>query len=414
MEISPFVVVSDAPGAVFPKGFLASGVSCDVRGQGHTNRLDMAVIYSQKPCVSASVYTRNAIVAAPVKWCREVRASGKPVHAIVANSGNANACTGPQGIEDNRAMARQIGEALQIDEGAVFVASTGRIGRVLPMNRIRGGIEVAVSQLGTEPAHGLAAADAILTSDTRRKVVGVEVRTNEGIIRIGGMAKGAGMIEPGMATMLAFITTDAKIAPERLQRLLQSSVDASFNAITVDGDMSTNDTVIVLANGASGVVVEDALETEFVAALNYVCERLARKIVGDGEKITKVVELRIAGAKSDAEAEKVARAVGNSLLVKSSWFGGDPNWGRILDAAGYSGAEIVEEQLTMAYRADDNAPPVLAFADSTGCDENLAQWKEIVARKEFIIELDLGLGEGAARLWASDLTEGYVNFNKAE
>lgn len=409
-----FDVVPDAPGVVFAQGFLAAGVACDVRQQGHTNRLDLALVHSATPCASASVYTRNAIVAAPVKLCREIRAKGAAVHAIVANSGNANACTGPQGMRDAEEMARQVEEALGLAAGTTFVASTGRIGRVLPMSRVQSGIAAAVTKLGSTPEYGFAASDAILTSDTRRKVVTVSIETPQGTIRLGGMAKGAGMIEPGMATMLAFITTDAVIEQETLQTMLQSATDQSFNAITVDGDMSTNDSVIVLANGASGVKVDDSVAPRFAAALAYVCERLARKIVGDGEKITKVVELRVSGAKSESDAHRIARAIGNSLLVKSSWFGSDPNWGRVLDAAGYSGAEIVEEALALSYRADDASDAVPAFANAVGCDANLPKWKEIVARKEFIIELDLGLGDGAARLWASDLTEGYVNFNKAE
>lgn len=414
METSLFEIVPDAPGVTLPQGFRAAGAGCDVRGKGTTERLDLALIHSPTSCTVAGVYTQNRIVAAPVKLCQAVQAAGGPIHAIVANSGNANACTGPQGKIDAEAMAAQVETTLGLPPGSTFVASTGRIGRVLPMDRITSGIAAAAAALGEAAKKGEDAADAILTSDTRRKTVGVRVPTPQGVITLGGIAKGAGMIEPHMATMLAFLTTDAAIPTEILQPLLKRAVDRSFNAITVDGDMSTNDTVLLLANGASGITLDTATLPAFEAALHYACERLARMIVGDGEKITKVVELRVTGATTDAEADRVARTIGNSLLVKSSWFGGDPNWGRILDAAGYSGAPLVEETLSLAYRASDADAPVPAFVGGLGVDQNLAAWREIVARKHFIIELDLALGGGSARLWASDLTEGYVNFNKSE
>ncbi len=406
--------IDDAPGVVFPKGFEAAGVACDIRQNGNAERLDLAIIYSRTPCQSAGVFTRNAIFAAPVKACRELLHAGTPVHGIVANSGNANACTGVQGWKDAKQMIAETTSALGLREEAVYIASTGRIGRALPISTISKGISRAAQCLGREPVHGLAAADAILTSDTRRKVVALEIETPAGTIRIGGIAKGAGMIEPNMATMLAFITTDAKIPTTLLQKALHKAVHPTFNAITVDGDMSTNDTVLVLANGESGVQVDNGLLPVFEEALHAVCEKLARKIVGDGEKITKVVELWISGARSDEDADKIGRAIGNSLLVKSSWYGNDPNWGRLLDAAGYSGASIVEEQLELFYRASPSDDPVPAFLRGNAVDANLSQWKEIVARKEFIVELNLHLGEGKARLFAADLTEAYVNFNKSE
>lgn len=409
-----FQVIEDAPGVVFPEGFEAAGVACDIRQTGDRSRLDLAVIYSKTPCQSAGVFTRNAIFAAPVKACREILATGHPVHGIIANSGNANACTGAQGMMDARRMMDEVAAGVGAANGSFYVASTGRIGRNLPMDAVSAGITTATADLGRTPEHGWNAADALLTSDTRRKVVGVRIETADGPVRIGGIAKGAGMIEPNMATMLAFLTTDARVPTAVLQEALHEAVNPTFNAITVDGDMSTNDTVLVLANGASGVSIDEASLTAFKAALRFVCERLARLIVGDGEKISKVVELRVSGAKTDEDAERVARSIGNSLLVKSSWYGGDPNWGRLLDAAGYSGAAIGEEQLELFYRATAGSGPVPVFLRGNVVGENLSEWKAIVAQKEFIIELNLHLGEGSARLLATDLTEAYVDFNKSE
>lgn len=409
-----FIVAEDAPGVVFPEGFQAAGVACDIRGTGDDARLDLAMIYSEAPCQSAGVFTRNAIFAAPVRACREVLAAGNPVHGIVANSGNANACTGPQGWTDACRMMAEAESALGLTEGAFYVASTGRIGRALPMESVKKGIASASGGLGRTVKHGCAAADALLTSDTRRKMAGVTVDTANGPVKIGGIAKGAGMIEPNMATMLAFLTTDARIPTAVLQAALHEAVNPTFNAITVDGDMSTNDTVLVLANGASGVSIDEDSLPAFKAGLGYVCEQLARKIVGDGEKISKVVELRVSGAKTDEDADRMARAIGNSLLVKSSWYGCDPNWGRLLDAAGYSGAAIREEQLELFYRTLADVESVPVFLRGIAVDENLSQWRKIVGNKEFIIELNLHLGDGAARLFATDLTEAYVHFNKSE
>lgn len=414
LEDTPFTVVETSAGVTFPEGFEASGVACDIRCTGK-ERLDLAVIHSKTPCSHAAVFTRNRIFAAPVKYSRGVLGGGLRVHAIVANSGNANACTGPQGWDDAREMAALTGSSLGCDPHAVYVCSTGRIGRALPMERIRTGIGKAAGTLSDSVQAGQDAANAILTSDTREKVVAVEIRTPEGVIRVGGIAKGAGMIQPDMATMLAFITTDARIDSAKLQSLLHPAVKRSFNSITVDGDMSTNDTVIVLANGASNVVVSSEIEDAFVAALNHVCEALARKIVGDGEKITKVVELKVSGAASDQDAELIARAIGNSLLVKSSWYGNDPNWGRLLDAAGYSGAEIIEDRLELFYQSlEEGSEPIPVFLRGLAVDENLSRWKSIVLAKNFVIDLRLHLGKGVSRIFASDLTEGYVNFNKSE
>lgn len=408
--------LDNASGWVDANGFEAAGMACDIRNK-QTDRLDLAVFASRIPCTAAGVFTQNAVKAAPVRQCQKVLASGRQLHAIVANSGNANACTGSQGELDAQRMQKLTEAAMGLGLDTVLVCSTGRIGEFLPMAKIERGIPQVVDQLQRSASAGFAAADAILTSDTRRKVAAVEVATEKGSYRISAVAKGAGMIQPNMATMLAFVATDLGIGTDLLRNCLRSAVAQSFNAITVDGDMSTNDTVIVLANGASGVALDEAESAElelFQEALNAVCYSLAEKIVGDGEKITKVVELRIRGAATDLDAEKVARAIGNSLLVKSSWYGEDPNWGRLLDAAGYAGARLEENRIKLAYRSTESSAAVPVFVDGLGLPERKAEWKAIVSQKRFVIEMDLGIGTGGFRLLATDLTEGYVNFNKSE
>ncbi len=394
-------------------GFRLNGAACDVRGKGY-DRLDVALIVSDSPAAAAGVFTRNAFAAPPVALCREVLAGRARVRAVVANSGNANACTGARGYEDACRMQALAAETAGCEPDEVFVCSTGRIGEPLPMDRLARGIALAGAELGSTAAHGERAADAILTSDTRRKVATVRVKTTAGTITVAGIAKGAGMIEPGMATMLAFLATDAVVAPGVLRKAMGDAVDTTFNAITVDGDMSTNDTVLLLANGASGVRPSGGDLARFREAVRLVCDALAEKIVGDGEKITKVVELLVSGAASRADAEAVARAVGNSLLVKSSWYGNDPNWGRVLDAAGYARATFDPARVTLAYADSAEHKPVPVFADGVAEPRNKPRWKKIVARPRFTIRLGLGAGRQTYRLLASDLTEGYVNFNKSE
>jgi glutamate N-acetyltransferase/amino-acid N-acetyltransferase len=279
------------------------------------------------------------------------------------------------------------------------------------MPRILAGLDRAAKALAATSAEGLRAAEAILTSDTRPKTCTARFTAHGRTVTVAAMAKGAGMIQPGMATMLAFLCSDAAAPAALLRETLQAANRRTFNAITVDGDMSTNDTVLLLANGASGLdlaIAPDETRALFAEAVFQVCDCLAQKIVGDGEKITKVVEVLVRGAATDADAEKVARAIGNSLLVKSSWFGEDPNWGRLLDAAGYARIGLIEEKVDLAY---DNTPVLVAGAAR---DENIPQWKSIVRQPRFRVTLDLHLGPGNFRLLASDLTEGYVNYNKSE
>lgn len=402
------VTVAEVP------GYRTAGVSCDIRGRGD-GRLDLAVVEAEAGSAWAGVFTRNRLAAAPVERGRRQLAAGGKIRAVVINSGNANACTGEAGERDAEAMATMTAEAMGCAAEEVVVCSTGRIGEPLPMGRIGEGIVAAVRALGKGREPGWRAAQAILTSDTREKLAAERVTVGGREIRIAGMAKGAGMIEPNMATMLAYVVTDAAIGGEDLQMLLQESVRGSFNAITVDGDESTNDTVLLLANGASGVKLAPGGEgwAEFAAAVGRVCGRLARQIVGDGEKISKVVEVQIGGAATEAEAEQAARAIGNSLLVKASWYGNDPNWGRVLDALGYSGAAVEQGSVRMRY-AEAGGEAVEVFSRGRVATENRERWREVVAQPEFRIELDLGQGAAEYRLWSTDLTEGYVDFNKSE
>lgn len=405
-------VTPDSAGLTDVPGFEAAGVACDIRQKNDAKRLDLALVHSLRPCTAAGTFTRNAVKAAPVLLCQEHLAAGGPFHGFVANSGNANACTGAEGLRDARAMAQRAAAALNQKPGAFFVSSTGRIGQPLPMDRVLKGIERAVTEKGRTPAHGRKAADAILTSDTRAKAVTVSFTYDGKKHVVAGCAKGAGMIQPNMATMLAFLATDFSVPRSFLQKTLTEAVAGTFNCITVDGDMSTNDTVLMLANGHSGVSVGDKSPRElrvlFAEAVWKACEVLADKIVSDGEKITKVVEVRVQGAASAEDAEKVARAIGNSLLVKSSWCGEDPNWGRLADAAGYSGAKLVEAKLDIRYG------DVPALTAGRPHPELKPKWKDVVRQRRFTVTLDLHLGKGAFRLLATDLTEAYVTYNKSE
>src|SRR5579871_423605 len=361
-------------GVVAAKGFKAAGVFCDIKrlgtgkGSNKGNKSDLALIVSETPATVAGMFTTNQVCAAPVKICAQRVKRGK-AQAIAVNSGNANACTGKQGLADALEMAGFTERSLLLPKNSVFVGSTSRIGVTMPMDNVRAGIIEAAVQLGSGVEHAAQATEAIMTSDTRPKQIAVEFKLDGKTVRIGGMCKGAGMIQPGMsatgrrpaalpqglhATMLCFVTTDAAIEAKRLQACLQEAVAQSFNRITVDGDMSTNDTVLVLANGLAGnekVKNQNSKFKIFQNALNHVCLELAKMIVRDGEGVHRVVTVRVNGAKSVADADAAARAVANSSLVKTSWHGGDPNWGRIIDAIGYSPATVVEEKIDIGYSA---------------------------------------------------------------
>lgn len=395
-------------GVVEPAGFRAGWAAAGIRGDG-SDRPDVGVLLSDRPAALAAVFTSNDIVAAPVEQGREVLRLGRRVRGIVANSGNANACTGEEGRGDCTAMAREIAGAVDGEPGEFLVASTGRIGRPLPMAVVREGIRAAAADPEASREAGEGFARAILTSDTRTKTVTATVReAGEVLFRVGGAAKGAGMIEPGMATMLAFLTTDLGLPARALQEHLRAAVDASFNRITVDGDMSTNDSVFLLANGVAGPGEGEGRVGSFAEALAGCCQRLAAMIVGDGERVEHRIELCVRGARSTGAAEKVARSIAHSLLVKSSWYGEDPNWGRLLSAAGAARTGIRLEDLDLFY---GEVPVVRA---GRPLEENAGAWRREVARPEFRITLSLGQGEATFRMLASDLTPGYVDFNKSE
>jgi len=423
---------------VAPQGFLASGVFCDIKrlgtgkGSQKGKKRDLALIVSEVPATVAGMFTTNQVCAAPVKVCIE-RVKQGAAQAIVVNSGNANACTGKQGMKDAREMTAVLAKQLHMSEEQVLVGSTGRIGVTLPMANVKSGILHALQILGNDAAHATEAAEAIMTSDTKPKQIAVEFTLDGKKVRIGGICKGAGMIQPGMsatgarpaalphgglhATMLCFITTDAAVEAKALQVALQEAVANSFNRITVDGDMSTNDTVLVLANGLAGNAECGARSAEFAkfqAALNHVTLELAKMIVRDGEGVHRVVTVRVNGARTIQDADAAARAVANSALVKTSWHGGDPNWGRIIDAIGYSPAAVVEEKVDIGYSAPDSKKILWSLKRG---QPTRATFKELclaAAPKEFELHINLNLGKAGAVMYAADLTEHYVDFNKGD
>ncbi len=402
----------DSPGVSDVPGFRVGAAGCDIRNKS-SDRLDLTLVVADRPCAAAGVFTTNDVKAAPVRFCQQVLAvSADRIRGIVGNSGNANACTAAQGDADAAAMARLSAAAVGAPDDAFLVCSTGRIGELLPMAKVAEGIKVSAARLSREAAEGVRSAHAILTSDTRPKSVTARFVWEGRTVTLAGIAKGAGMIEPNKATKLAIVCTDAAASPAELKAALKASSDQSFNCVSVDGDMSTNDTVLLLASGVSGVTVgasaPAALRALFQEALDQVCFALAEKIVGDGEKITKVVAVEIEGARTRADAEKIARAIGNSLLVKSSWFGEDPNWGRLADAAGYARTGLDESRLDIYY---DDVPAVLG---GKPLPENKPKWKQVVKAARFAVRLKLNLGAAKFRLLAADLTDGYVNYNKSE
>jgi glutamate N-acetyltransferase/amino-acid N-acetyltransferase len=421
---------------VAAKGFRATGVFCDIKrlgtgkGSEKGQKRDLALIVSETTATVAGMFTTNQVCAAPVKVCVPRVRKGR-ARAIVVNSGNANACTGRQGLKDAVEMVTFTEQALAIPAGTALVGSTGRIGVEMPMANVRAGIIEAAVELGDSPGHAARAAEAIMTSDTRAKQVAVECRIGGRTVRIGGMCKGAGMIQPGMsangqrpaarplhATMLCFITTDAAIARPVLQAALHEAVAHSFNRITVDGDMSTNDTVLVLANGVAGNAPLKSVKAKafgvFQAALSHVCLELAKMIVRDGEGVTRFVTVRLEGARSFADADAAARAVANSALVKTSWHGGDPNWGRIIDALGYSAATVVEEKVDIGYSAPGSRQVLWSLKRGQPTRATFKQLCAAAAPKEFDLHIRLNLGRASALMYAADLTEDYVDFNKGD
>jgi glutamate N-acetyltransferase/amino-acid N-acetyltransferase len=384
-----------------PQGFRAAGVSCGIKANG----LDLALIVSDRPASAAGVFTLNRAQAAPVIVSRRNLASAAGhTRAIVVNSGCANACTGSDGMHHAEAMAARTASTIGCAIAEVLVASTGVIGVTLDMDKVTRGISSAAASLG--PDGGSDAARAIMTTDPFPKSASVEITTAAGAFRVGGIAKGSGMIEPNMATMLAFITMDAAVDPSLLQRALKAVVDDTFNAITVDGECSTNDCVFALANGASGVALGNDDYPVLLEALRQVCEPLAVGIVRGGEGATKLITVRVTGATTDVDARRAARAIANSPLVKTAIHGGDPNWGRLVAVAGRSGSEFVLD------RAIVRIGPVELFSGGVPHDERAPQAAEYLKGTELVISVDLGTGgSGTSQMWTCDLSAEYVRIN---
>ncbi|MFZ7125916.1 MAG: bifunctional glutamate N-acetyltransferase/amino-acid acetyltransferase ArgJ [Desulfobacterales bacterium] len=382
-------------------GFLAGGVAVGLK---KNNALDLALLVSESTATVAGVFTRNRVQAAPVKLSRRRAASGRG-RAVIVNSGNANCCTGPRGLMDASAMARSAAEALGIPEDVVFTASTGVIGKPMDLPRVQAGIPELISRLRPDGFEDLAR--AIMTTDTEPKVRVVKRPVHDRTVTLCGVAKGAGMIRPDMATMLCFVATDAGAEPEVLQGLLENSVNRSFNRITIDGDTSTNDTVLLLANGQSGVGLTDSEAREaFASGLDELLTDLARWIVRDGEGVTKVVDVRVVGAASRSDAERLVETIAHSPLVKTAIHGEDANWGRILAAAGRAGVDLDPEAMDL-YFGD-----VLMVKSGVGCGAAAeTEATRVMRTAEYGITLDLNAGSHAAVLITCDFSVDYVKIN---
>lgn len=390
-------------GITAPQGFKASGVKAGLKKSG---KLDLAIIYSTVPASVAAVFTKNTMAAAPVIVSRAAVQQGT-ASAIVVNSGCANACTGPQGLEDAKAMAHITGQLLDIDDEEVIVSSTGIIGVNLQMDKIEAGIKMAVAELDEQGYEK--ATTAIMTTDTFPKSCAYEFKIGGKQVRIAGIAKGSGMIHPNMATMLCFITTDAAVTPKVLKQALTQAIDVSFNMISVDGDSSTNDMTSVLANGLAGNTLIETTDCseyeELLAALTKVCIYLAQQVVRDGEGATKFLEITVQGAASASDAKKATLAIAKSPLVKTAFFGEDANWGRILCAVGYSEAAASQDKISLAIG------DAIIVKEGVGVAFDEKNLKAIMAEQDIMVTVDLGMGTHKATMWTCDFSYEYVKIN---
>ena len=396
-------------GVTAAKGFWAAGVEAGIKYQ---NRKDMAMVYSKTPCRAAGVFTTNVVKAAPVLWDKEVVESEWEAQAIVVNSGIANACTGKLGYEYCRETAGAAADALEISPQSVLICSTGVIGMQLPMEKMTEGVRMLAKAIKPGEEAGTDAAKAIMTTDTRNKQVAVKVTIGGKEVTIGGMCKGSGMIHPNMGTMLSFITTDCAITHEMLTDALQENVKKTYNRVTVDGDTSTNDMCIVLANGMAGNTLIEWQDEEYQAfckALNEVNTRLARQIAADGEGATKLVTCTVKHSRSEEAAERLSKAVVGSNLVKAAMFGADANWGRVLCAMGYSKAPFRPEYVSVAFESAAGSVAVCDKGAALDFDEELA--KKVLSESEVTIAVDVNEGEDSATAWGCDLTYDYVKIN---
>ncbi|MCI8417282.1 MAG: bifunctional glutamate N-acetyltransferase/amino-acid acetyltransferase ArgJ [Lachnospiraceae bacterium] len=398
-----------AGGVTAARGFWAGAAAAGIKYAG---RDDMALIYSQVPCKAAGTFTSNVVKAAPVKWDKKVVEESPFVQAVVINAGIANACTGQEGMDCCQETAEEAAQVFQIPPSAVLVASTGVIGMQLPMERLRAGIHMLKENKGTDESHGTAAAKAIMTTDTVHKEIAVEFQAGGRTVHMGGMCKGSGMIHPNMCTMLGFVTTDVNISKELLEKAVREDVKDTFNMISVDGDTSTNDTLLVLANGMGEnpeIVEENEDYQAFAAALNYVNTWLAKKMAGDGEGATALLEVTMKGCASKEQAVKLAKSVVTSSLVKAAMYGHDANWGRILCAMGYSGASFDPEQVDLYFESKAGRLQIIENGVSTGYSEELAT--RILSEPEITVVADVKQGEATATAWGCDLTYDYVKIN---
>lgn len=389
-------------GVTFAKGFTAAGIKAGIKKSGNE---DLAVIYTAKAAAVAGTFTKNAVAAAPVYVSKDV-VKNKTAHAIVANAGCANACTGEQGMKDAKGMAAITAAQLGIKAEEVIVASTGVIGVNLPMDKVDAGIKKAISELSETGS--VNAGSAIITTDTHSKTREMEFVLGGQTVRMGAIAKGSGMIQPNMATMLCFITTDAAIEQTLLQKALSTVVETSFNMISIDGDMSTNDMAVVLANGAAGnplIAEENEDYTVFCTKLSELCQSLSQEIAADGEGATKFITIQVKSAPSFEDAKTVAMSVAKSPLVKTAFFGEDPNWGRVICAIGYAGVEMIPEKTKVAFGG------VTVFENGMGVDSAVEKLHKVMEEHDIVIDIDMGLGEAEATVWSCDLSYEYVKIN---
>ena len=396
-------------GVTAAKGFEAAAAAAGIK---YHDRTDMALIFSEKPCKVAGAFTTNVVKAAPVKWDRNVVDSGMKAQAVIVNSGIANACTGEEGMKCCEETAKEAANVLGIDAKSVLVGSTGVIGMQLPMERVKDGIRKLAEAKKPDLESGTQAAQAIMTTDTKKKEVAVTVEISDVTVTIGGMAKGSGMIHPNMCTMLAFITTDAKISRKALQAALGEDVEDTYNMISVDGDTSTNDTVLLLANGVAGneKIRYGTWEYEaFKTALHYVNETLAKEMAGDGEGATALFEAKVIGADTKEQAKKLAKSIVCSNLTKAAIAGHDANWGRILCAMGYSGAQFDPEKVDLYFKSEAGKLKIIENGVALNYSEEKAT--EILSQPKVTAIADIKEGDVEATAWGCDLTHGYININ---
>lgn len=396
-------------GVTAAKGFEAAGVEAGIK---YKNRMDMALVYSQTPCKAAGTFTTNVVKAAPVKWDYQVVHESEYAQAVIINAGVANACTGEEGYGYCLDTAKAVAKVFHVPEDAVLVASTGVIGMQLPMDKIIAGIDKLAEAKGDSLEHGTLASKAIMTTDTVNKEIAVEAKIGGKTVTIGGMCKGSGMIHPNMCTMLGFVTTDVNISKELLLKALQEDVKDTYNMVSVDGDTSTNDTVLLLANGMAGnaeITEENEDYKAFCEALNFVNTYLAKKIAGDGEGATALFEVKVVNAKSKEEAVILSKSVVTSSLTKAAIYGHDANWGRILCALGYSGVQFDPEKVDLYFESAAGKLKIIENGVSTGYSEETAT--KILSEPEVTAIADMKMGEASATAWGCDLTYDYVKIN---